>query len=135
MLQEKYEICYKKNVTKENLVETERRIMGREVIVIGLSVSFFIVCLSGCFSSSHDYFIGSWFSDEGEIADSLTFYTNGSVFHEYITILNEEWLNYTINDNKVTIGDIVYNFSFTDDHLTLMLTDVSENITRTYERQ
>ena len=109
--------------------------MKRKTILIGVLISLFIVCVTGCFSSSNDNLIGSWFSDEGETADSLIFYDNGSVYHEYITILEEEWLNYTVNDNRVTIGNIVYNFSFTEDHLKLMLTDVSENITRTYERQ
>ena len=112
-----------------------RDIMKKEVIISGIVLSLFVVYLTGCFSPPNTDLIGSWFSDEGETADSLTFYTNGSVYHKYITILDEEWLNYTVNENRVTIGDIVYTFSFSDDHLRLMLTEVSENITRTYEQQ
>ena len=112
-----------------------RDIMKKEVIISGIVLSLFVVYLTGCFSPPNTDLIGSWFSDEGETADSLTFYTNGSVYHKYITILDEEWLNYTVNENRVTIGDIVYTFSFSDDHLQLMLTEISENITRTYEQQ
>jgi len=71
----------------------------------------------------------------GGTADSLTFYDNGSVYHKYTTILEEEWLNYTIEKDKLIIGNIVYKFTFLDDNLKLILTDLSENITRTYERQ
>ena len=109
--------------------------MKKQSIILAIMLILLVVDLIGCFSSPDDELRGSWFSDNGEIDDSLTFYDNGSVFHKYITVLDEEWLNYTVNQNEVTIGNIVYKFSFTDDCLKLMLTNVSENITRTYERQ
>lgn len=109
--------------------------MKKKLLIIPIILILVIDGLIGCVSSPKDEIIGTWWSEEGEITDSLTFYNNGSVYHKYITILEEEWFNYTIEQDKLTIGDIIYKFTFLDDNLKLILTDFSNNITRTYERQ
>jgi len=93
------------------------------------------VCFSGCTSSPKEKIIGQWLSQEDEMSDAITFYANGSAYHEYFTVLDEEWTNYSIVGDRLTLGDVVYSFSFSDDTLTLILTNISENTTRTYQRQ
>jgi hypothetical protein len=109
--------------------------MKKQLLLIEIILMLIVVGFSGCTSSPKDKLIGEWISEENEMSDSITFYTNGSAYHRYITILDEEWTNYSITGDRLTLGVVVYTFSLSDDNLILILTDVSENTTRTYDKQ
>ena len=109
--------------------------MKKKLMITGLIAILISIGLSGCNSSPKHEILGNWWSEEGETTDTFTFYDNGSVYHKYVTILDEEWENYTIVGDQLTIGYIVYKFTISDDDLLLRLTNLSENNTRTYNRQ
>lgn len=109
--------------------------MKKQLLIIEISLILIIVSFSGCNSSPKDEIIGEWLSEENELSDSITFYSNGSAYHRYITVFDEEWMNYSITGDQLTIGVKVYKFTILDDNQILILTNLSENTTRTYDRQ
>ena len=109
--------------------------MKIQFAIIGIVIILVSVGLSGCSNSPKNLIVGTWWSEEGVIVDSLTFCDNGSVCHKYVTVFDEEWEHYSIAEDKLIIGVIVYKFTLVDDNLKLVLTNFSENTTRTYIRQ
>ncbi|MBN1861045.1 MAG: hypothetical protein JW840_06250 [Candidatus Thermoplasmatota archaeon] len=84
--------------------------------------------LSGCQEKAGtEKLLGTWaYQGTSEYhTDSFTFYQNGSVYCLYhwpgSTILEHQWNEYTISDDKLLMGQSVYTFEFKENDKILLL--------------
>lgn len=110
--------------------------MKKQIIIIGIIIILITIGLSGCnednntVHSDEEKIIGTWLYEGSNYlhTDSFIFYNNGSVYCIYhlpgSTILQYQWNNYTIVENKLKIGDSVYEYVFSNNDNTLTITMV-----------
>jgi hypothetical protein len=102
--------------------------MKKHLVIIGIIALLVCIRLSGCQEKvDPEKFIGIWVydGDKDLHTDSFIFYANSSVLCSYhypgSTVLNYQWNNYTIIENKIKIGKSVYEFTFSADNQQLIL--------------
>lgn len=101
--------------------------MNKRPFLLGIII-LLSVGLSGCQEKvGSEKFIGTWaYQGINELhTDSFTFYENGSVYCLYhfpdSTILEHQWNQYTITDDKLLMGQSVYTFEFEENDKVLLL--------------
>lgn len=102
--------------------------MKKQLVFLGIIALLICVGLSGCQNTvDPEKFIGTWvYQGTKDLhTDSFIFYTNGSVncIYHYpgSTVINHQWNRYTIVENKVKIGESVYEYTFSDDYQQITL--------------
>jgi len=121
--------------------------MKKQLMIVGIIVILLAVGLSGCnednntVQSDEEKIIGTWvYEGSNDLhTDSFIFYNNGSVYCIYhwpgSTILEYQWNGYTIVENKLKIGESVYEYAFSNNDNTLTITMVGTTTPEVFNKQ
>ncbi|MDG6219422.1 MAG: hypothetical protein QCI00_08275 [Candidatus Thermoplasmatota archaeon] len=114
--------------------------MNKKFIVIGITLVFLVLGLSGCteqqtIKDDTSRFLGSWRYSEYEYIENLwSFNDNGtiavSVYYVNLSAYDPPlWINYEIKNNQLCMPTGCYDYEFLDDYRSFKLTSNSGKIT------